>query len=104
MVLSLEHIQIPKVFLAQHSMLLNVIYKLLHNADDVIRGHDVITHAQMIMCDSVGIVPPRDFGTHYIGITKFRKLTNTIFISLKWHNAHKTVTKIHPASLNLLHE
>jgi hypothetical protein len=56
---------------------------------DTISGHDVIIHAQKIVCNGVITVLPRDFGIRHIGITKYRRLRSPIFISLKWHNVHK---------------
>jgi hypothetical protein len=68
------------MFLAPHSMhtLLTLTKNYLTKADDIFRGHDVITHAQTIMGDGVITVSPHDFGIHHTGITKYRKLICTI--------------------------
>jgi hypothetical protein len=59
-VLLLNYTEIPKVFQTPHSIqrYFNVWKKKLTKADDVISGHDNITHAQVIMDNNVIIPPP----------------------------------------------
>jgi hypothetical protein len=81
MLLSLENIHIPKMFLVQHSThtLSTSSRNYLVKANDVIMGNYVITHVQTIVGNAVDIVSPRDFGIRHIGIIKYRKLISASF-------------------------